>query len=132
MKTVKIASYSNSFNAGLMKSALESEGIEAFLANENITQTMTHLAGMTGVQLFVFEKDAERAMEIIGSDKNIGFEGDQEVICPNCGSKNTIFYLNRNKIKKYFLIFVSLFFLSALGNSLHKYYCRNCKTVFEP
>ena len=132
MKTVKIASYSNSFNAGLMKSALESEGIKAFLANENITQTMTHLAGMTGVQLFVFEKDAERALEIISADKNIGFDGDEEVSCPNCGSNNTIFNLNKNKLKKYFLIFASLFFMSALGNSLHEYYCRDCKTVFKP
>jgi hypothetical protein len=48
----------------VLKSILESAGIECYLKNEYTTQIMTHMATFT-VELQVSESDYEKALEIL-------------------------------------------------------------------
>jgi hypothetical protein len=61
-----IATFSHPFEAHLAKGKLESEGIEAFIADENIVGInwlYSNLVG--GVKLKVREEDKERALKIL-------------------------------------------------------------------
>ncbi len=60
--TVKESHYPSEL--AVLKSRLESEGIECFLKNELTTQVFSHLATFV-VELQVKESDLERVMEII-------------------------------------------------------------------
>ncbi len=69
-KVVRLLTCDNSFEANLIKGRLENEGIESFLTNENITTLMPHLNTLfnSGAQVMIFEKDLERAREILSVD----------------------------------------------------------------
>lgn len=63
--------------AHMIKGRLENEGVACFLKNEESTNMLPMFNNMTGggVQLMVFEKDAERARKILDEEFN---EGDGE------------------------------------------------------
>lgn len=69
MKTVILTSCNNSVEAKLIQGNLANEGIESFTSNENFTSLYPNMNGAmgSGIQIFVFEKDAEQALEIINS-----------------------------------------------------------------
>jgi hypothetical protein len=71
MKVVRLTLSDTSFEANLIKGRLESEGVPCFLANENITTLLPHFNRMLGggVQIMVFERDLEKASEILGLNK---------------------------------------------------------------
>jgi len=61
-----IATFSHPFEAHLAKGKLESEGVEAFIADENIVGInwlYSNLVG--GVKLKVWEEDREEALKIL-------------------------------------------------------------------
>jgi hypothetical protein len=63
---ILIATFSHPFEAHLAKGKLESEGIEAFIADENIVGLnwlYSNLVG--GVKLKVHEEDRERALKVL-------------------------------------------------------------------
>lgn len=61
MKTVRLTTCDNTFEAQLVKNNLENAGIPVMLGNE----IMSTYPPMSGVDLFVYESDYERALEII-------------------------------------------------------------------
>ena len=66
MELVTIASLRTPTDAHLLRTLLESEGIAAFIFNEQISNTFLPLeTAYGGVQLQVSAEDAERAREII-------------------------------------------------------------------
>lgn len=64
MKTVKLTSVTNAFEANIVKGALENEGISCILHNELTNQVMTGYASVM-VDIFVAEADYKRAREIV-------------------------------------------------------------------
>ena len=64
MKTVFLSTLKNSFQAGLLKDLLINEGIESFFKNENISNVLGNISGFQ-LEIYVFEKDYERANEIL-------------------------------------------------------------------
>ncbi len=64
MKLITIKESHTSADLLVLKSRLESEGIECFMKNELTTQIMSHMATFT-VELQVMDSDAERAIEIL-------------------------------------------------------------------
>lgn len=70
-RVVRLLTCNTAFEANLIKGRLENEGIEGFLINENITTLMPHLNPISGsgVQLMVFQKDLEKAREILSVDE---------------------------------------------------------------
>ena len=64
MKTVFLSTLDNSFQAGLLKDLLMNEGIESFFKNENMSTVLGNIPGLQ-LEIYVFEKDYERAQEIL-------------------------------------------------------------------
>ncbi len=88
-----VESFATPEQAHIARSALESAGIECFVANENIVSVDFFWSqAVGGVQLHVREADAIRAREIL-STQALPAGGDwfafldEVVMCRNCGSR---------------------------------------------
>src|SRR5580704_353168 len=95
-KMVTIASFPSVIEAQLAKSRLESEGIDCFVADENIvTMNWLYSNAVGGVKLQVDRADFEVArqlLELPASRPKTKEEGAAEVICMNCGSSEVFFH----------------------------------------
>ena len=65
MKTVRLTTCPNAFEAELLKGRLESEGIPALLNNE----IMSTYPPFGGVDVFINEEDLERATDILNTNQ---------------------------------------------------------------
>jgi hypothetical protein len=67
MKVIRLMTCKTAFEANLIKGRLENEGIPSFLTGENFTTLMPNFLGSfgSGVQVMVFEKDKEKADEVL-------------------------------------------------------------------
>ena len=66
MRTVRLITCNTSFGAHVLKNALEAEGIPSALHNENVTNLYGGMiSAFSGVDIFVYDKDLERAKQII-------------------------------------------------------------------
>ena len=72
MRTVKLITCYESFQARLIKGALENEGIAVAIHNENTSNVLRGMpVSITGIDLFVYEDDYERAMTILEENQMI-------------------------------------------------------------
>lgn len=65
--TVVIKTFMNEFEAEIAKGVLEEEGIESFISKDDEGSMNPALVLTQGVKLHVFEKDEEKANEILNS-----------------------------------------------------------------
>ncbi len=63
-KLITIAQYHDQFEAQILKDNLQAEGIKAVITGENI-HGLYPFSGMQNVQIQVFQKDVENAMQIL-------------------------------------------------------------------
>ena len=63
-KLVTIAQYHNQFEAQMVKDHLEADGIKATITGQNI-HGLYPFGGMDKVQIQVFQKDVEKATQIL-------------------------------------------------------------------
>ncbi|KAF0200776.1 MAG: hypothetical protein FD170_3228 [Bacteroidetes bacterium] len=126
--TVILTSCSNLQEAYLIKGTLENNGINCFLTNENFSNLMPHYYGIlgAGIQVMIDESDLEKAQQLTSSQSKV-----IEIICPNCHSANVTFGFGYNKVKKWFIVILSLFSWVPFGNIRKKFRCEDCKTEFE-
>jgi len=73
--TIVIRTYMNEFEAEIAKGALDEEGIPAFISKDDEGSMIPALDFSSGVKLHVFEKDINKADEII---KSLESAGDSE------------------------------------------------------
>ena len=72
MRTVKLITCNESFQARLIKGALENEGIAVAIHNENTSNVLRGMpVSITGIDLFVYEDDYEKAMSILENNQMI-------------------------------------------------------------
>ncbi|WP_455673412.1 putative signal transducing protein [Phocaeicola sp.] len=64
MKTVTLTSFRSDVRAHMLQDILKNEGIESMLQGERTAQVLAYIPGMD-IQVIVFEKDYERAREIL-------------------------------------------------------------------
>lgn len=126
MKTVILTSCNNAVEASLIQGNLANEGIQSFISNENYTSLYPNMNGAmgSGIQIFVNEEDAERALIVIN-------KSDQSIHCLNCHSKNVKLKGEKNILKVVGIMIMSLFSSKASGNSKSKYHCNDCRSDFE-
>jgi predicted RNA-binding Zn-ribbon protein involved in translation (DUF1610 family) len=115
----------------VLKSRLESEGIECRFKNELTTQVLNYIPSFL-VELQVPEEDVQRANEIMNEAGNPQVE-NAKLICPNCGSEKV-------KLKVSVVKWIQLFFsvLLALDTNVpmdklfkkSKFYCKDCREEF--
>jgi tryptophanyl-tRNA synthetase len=77
-KLVSIAEFENSFDAELAKVALDNAGIRSTVLGEDIGIIQPYTSTLFHVELQVFEKDAERAKEVLAKPEPLdGSKGDE-------------------------------------------------------
>ena len=94
MRTVRLITCNDSFQARIIKGTLENEGIAVALHNENTSNVLRGMpVSITGVDILVYEDDYEKAMSILEDNQMIE---ERLIYCPYCGSKNIKFGLRKN------------------------------------
>lgn len=126
MKTVILTSCNNSTGAELIRGNLANEGIASFVSNENYTSLYPNMNGAmgSGIQIFVNEADAERAMKVINGN-------DRSVYCTSCNSADVNQIVSKNLLKSAAILIWSFFTSSPFGNVKAKYHCNACGADFE-
>ena len=130
MKTVRLITCIDAFQAHLLQGALQNEGIESILHNENLSSVMRGCTtSLSGVDLFVFEDDYERAIQILRENKSLP---EELKCCPYCGSKRIRLKLRTGgKIKTAFAVVASMLTGVPWENEHWEYVCKQCKGTFE-
>ena len=115
----------------VLKSRLESEGIECRFKNEFTTQVLNYIPSFL-VELQVPEEDVQRVKEIMTETGDLQTE-NVKLVCPKCGSEKV-------KIKVSVVKWIQLSFsiLLALDSNApmdklfkkSKFYCRECREEF--
>lgn len=123
MKTIRLTTCFSVVEAHFIKDKLNNEGIECFLTNENITNLLPFYNNMlgSGIQVYIFEDDYQRASELIKDDIN---PPKEKILCPYCGSdKIGLKFGFRNLMN----IMMSAFTYAVSDQRKPKCYCKNCK-----
>ena len=133
MITLKV--FNTSLEAHILKSKLESEGIESYLFDEN-TMDMNPLYNYTigGVKLKIEQKYLAQAQAILTAIGEQPYTNNQDQIihCPQCNSTDL-----GNGIKKpatpieYFSLLLVPFLAIFPFVKSTSFYCKNCQKVFR-
>ncbi|MEH0390679.1 DUF2007 domain-containing protein [Vibrio mimicus] len=131
---IVVARFSFPHEAHIARANLESAGIESFIADDHTVNTQwLYSNAIGGVRLMVLEKDFEEATEILTSDfsesleKHSETEGEQQDICPHCGSSEITAHTQGKRPA--FLVFILLGF--PLFFYKQGYKCNQCGEFSE-
>lgn len=121
-----IARYSFPYEAQIARAKLESEGVPAFVADENtINMQWLYSNALGGVRLQVPSSYAEQAMSILSEDMSEEVDaelGADASACTFCGGKNLEPFQKGRRIA--FLVFIGLNFpLFPFKNTTK---CKDC------
>lgn len=128
--TIKESHYASEL--AVLKSRLESEGIECFLTGELTSQVLSHIPSMT-TKLQVSETDLPRVEEILKETGEWNPDGNI-ITCPECGSEDVRVKRSMGnwlKIGGAFLMALVTFTPLANGIRSATYQCRKCNAEFQ-
>ena len=128
-----IASFTYSSEAQVVKGRLESEGIMVFLANHYTVDTDPLISNaIGGVTLNVFDRDREKAQEILDSINRYSLDDSgEELLCPRCKSSKVEMFTTVRDAKS-LMFFLFSFLMNALPiYTRYEYSCENCKYKFD-
>jgi len=115
------------------RAKLEADGIECFLANENVIRLNWFWSNaMGGLKLQLLEENAERAMEILAQEIPASFSAEEigeeykQPICPNCGSLDVSFE-EYNKVTLVVLWLLSL----PVPIRKNRWQCEDCHVEWK-
>ena len=130
MKTVKLITCNDAMKAHILQGALENEGIESILHNENFsTLYKSCVSNIAGVDILVGEKDYEAAISLLEQNQMIP---EQLKYCPFCGSPDIKFVLRKgHRMRAVAAVIASLLASAAPGTNHWEYVCNQCKGRFE-
>jgi hypothetical protein len=99
-RLITIRSYSTPYEASLVQAELESFDINATLADEDtIRLNWLWSNALGGVKVQVSESEVEDALGILAAEPSYesrdGQDEQESVTCPNCGSRNTHYFLDK-------------------------------------
>src|ERR1700761_2521673 len=129
-KIVTFESYYDPMLAHIVRTRLEANGIQCFVADENtVGANPLYNQAIGGVKIKVFEKDIVRCREILATDGDLHTldhhglddETDTYVVCPYCASTNVV-----NIAKKDDDFLSSLLTVLNPFNSAKNWHCTNC------
>lgn len=84
MKTVKLITCDDAFQAHIIQGALANEGIDSLLHNENMSTLLRGFVhDISGVDVLVADCDYEAAMQLLRQNQMIP---EEQKFCPFCGS----------------------------------------------
>lgn len=116
--------------AHIFQGALENEGIESLLHNENLSSLLKScVSNISGVDIFVYEKDYERALQVLRDNQS--FPEDLKC-CPYCGSADITFkLLSDRRMRAACAAVLSLLVMAPPGDNHWTYKCNRCKALFD-
>ncbi|WP_419870033.1 putative signal transducing protein [Chryseobacterium sp. CT-SW4] len=132
---IRIKYCENAIEANRDKQILEENGIQSFIANEQLIQSDWLLSqAVGGIQLQVFEDDLEKAKEVLENYKEneeYSLEVEHTIpnpefdfVCPKCGSNHI--YQDEKPGGLFGISWLFLGFpLKIPANIYHCYYCGN-------
>ena len=128
--TIKESHYAS--DLAVLKSRLESEGIECFLTGELTSQVLNHIPSMSA-KLQVDETNLPRVKQIL---KETGEWNPDEIniICPKCGSEDvSVKQSLANWLKMIPAFFVAVVSLVPFGKGVKPvtFRCRKCSFEFQ-
>jgi|GEM_PF-840114 len=129
--TIKESHYLSDLS--VLKSRLESEGIECRLKNELTTQILNHIPSFL-VELQVPESDLERVREILIETGELS-DSRTKIVCSACGSEKIKLKLSlRKRIQIFFAAITTALFMGNLPLDKvfknAKYRCSDCGAEF--
>jgi hypothetical protein len=129
MTLITLRTFDVSIDAHLLKSKLESEGIECYIFHEN-TATLTPIA-IGAICFKVNREDYQKAYKIMTQmQKPIPKNEDGKIIsCPECDASKLIFIQKKQKKQlKGMLSQIKAFFSS---NTISVVFCEACKKEYD-
>ncbi|SET42336.1 putative signal transducing protein [Thalassotalea agarivorans] len=129
-KLVVVARFSYPLNANIAKAALDTAGIDSFVADEHtINMQWLYSDAMGGVRLYVNEDKLEQARSILATDfsDDVVDVADTKPHCQNCGSEDMVAYTQGKKPA--FVVFLLLGF--PLFFYRHGMRCNQCGAFQE-
>lgn len=126
---ITFRTFDNAINAHIIKTRLESEEIECYLFDENIS-TLNPLYNLTigGIKLKIKSTDLEQAEEIVKESESPELldEDNKKIECPKC--KSTEFYSGFKSMKGIKGILSAIISLSLMVFPLYYKTVYKCKT----
>jgi hypothetical protein len=120
-----VKTFNNPLNAHIAKGLLESNGIEAFIFDENTIYTNPVITtAIDGVKLLVRTSDFEGANAILNRINDDDYSGSQNLICPSCGSTEILLKNRPNWWA--FCVMLFSFASSPITGDRKEFACRNC------
>ncbi|MGD2004008.1 MAG: DUF2007 domain-containing protein [Flavobacteriales bacterium] len=135
MKLITLKTFSNAVSAHLLKTRLESEGVECFILDENIVRLNSFYdLAVGGIRLQVREEDFQRAKELIEEWDARPYldEEDHALQCPSCQS--TAVYAGFKSFKTaagWFTLAISLLLVVYPFFTKTVFRCKECGTEFD-
>lgn len=133
MKLITVKSAHSQTELVVLKSRLESEGIECFFKNELTAQILNYLPAFR-VELQVSDQELPRVEEIMAEIGDSIQEG-KKVVCPECGSEKIKMKVSLIKgVKIFFAIVGTMLFNYLPVDKLFKnvkFSCSDCKHIFN-
>ncbi len=129
----KIAVFTYSSEAQIIKSRLEAEGIEVFLFDQFTVDTDPLVSNaIGGIKLKVWAEDEEKALKILDaiSEYSLDNQGPQ-MDCPICGSHRIEPYSEVRDLRSFFTYLSSFFNKKQPVKRRYDYHCNHCKQNFD-
>jgi len=125
-KIIVFQQFNNVIEANLAKTKLDAYDVPCFLADENFVSLYPIQNDIfPGVRLCIFEKDEERAREVL-KENNLLTVSKEIVHCAHCHSTSVI----REEAIEHGFYRVTALLLSLFVPSKAIYYCHDCKRRF--
>lgn len=131
MEIVRLMTCESATQAHIIRGALQNEGIDSMLRNENMSTILSglQLGDLTGVDILVDEENYEAAMCLLEQNQMIP---EQLRYCPFCGSPDIKFVLRKgHRMRAVAAAIASLLTGTAPGTNHWEYVCNQCKGSFE-
>ena len=129
----KIGAFQYSSEAYVVKTKLESEGIEVFI-RDNYTVDSDPLVSnaIGGVKLFVRNEDFEKASTLLDEIPKHSLDDEGKMIrCPKCGAEKADFITTVKDLKSLLTFIFSLLLFVLPFYNRYKYKCGECKFEFD-
>lgn len=132
---VTLTTFENAVQAHLCRSFLDNEGVEAWVADENMgSLNPFYNQALGGIRLQVRTDDLPRAQELLQQYNQAPLKGEDDapLHCPHCGSTSVqTGYKSAGKPSSWLSMLLALLFYGTWPVKYEQqYYCRNCKTPF--
>lgn len=137
MKTVKLITCNDAMQAHILQGALENEGIESVLHNENFsTLYKSCVSSIAGVDILVTDDEYEKAVQVLKDNESWP---EELTLCPYCGSSDIKFRLKKGKrlraigaaILSMWASLLALMIGVPPGDNHWEYICKQCHKTFE-